>query len=215
MAAVEHVTSPPIPWRWSARGLWRLLKLLAGALVSAVDYLSLNSNERRSRAGLARWLQRTCVRALAALRIEVRMPESFPAGVMLAPNHVSYLDILVISALSPTVFVAKAEVEGWPLFGWFARRAGMIAARLDGVEGLRVHVPQAGMFALLDVRAHGLSGEAFGLRLLEDSGVACMPGESFGIAAAGHIRIAMTIDDDRFGRALQLICDFARDLSRS
>ena len=131
MAAVEHVTSPPIPWRWSARGLWRLLKLLAGALVSAVDYLSLNSNERRSRAGLARWLQRTCVRALAALRIEVRMPESFPAGVMLAPNHVSYLDILVISALSPTVFVAKAEVEGWPLFGWFARRAGTLFLRRE------------------------------------------------------------------------------------
>ncbi len=54
-----------------------------------------------------------------------------PQGVMLTPNHVSYLDILVLSALAPTVFVAKAEVKGWPLFGWFARRAGTLFLRRE------------------------------------------------------------------------------------
>jgi 1-acyl-sn-glycerol-3-phosphate acyltransferase len=31
------------------------------------------------------------------------------------------LDICVISALSPVVFVAKSEVAGWPILGWLAR----------------------------------------------------------------------------------------------
>ena len=88
----------------------------------------------------------------------------------------------------------------------------MIAARLDGVEGLRVHVPQAGMFALLDVRAHGLSGEAFGLRLLEDSGVACMPGESFGAALAGWLRIALSQPDEEIIEACARIAAFAAKL---
>ena len=131
MAAVEHVSSPPIPWRWSARGVWRLVKMLAGAVVSAVDYASLKRDERRSQAGRARWLQRTSARALRALRIEVEPPETVPSSVMLAPNHVSYLDILVISSISPTVFVARAEVKGWPLFGWFAQRAGTLFLRRE------------------------------------------------------------------------------------
>ncbi|MFT7522404.1 MAG: arginine:pyruvate transaminase [Candidatus Paceibacteria bacterium] len=37
-----------------------------------------------------------------------------------------------------------------------------------------------------------------------------MPGESFGKAAAGHIRVAMTIADDRFVKALQRLAAFAQ-----
>ena len=94
----------------------------------------------------------------------------------------------------------------------FAHRAGMIAARLDGVEGLRVHSPQAGMFALVDVRAHGLSGEAFALRLLEETGVACMPGESFGAALGGWLRMALSQPDDQVDEACTRIAAFAAKL---
>jgi 1-acyl-sn-glycerol-3-phosphate acyltransferase len=38
----------------------------------------------------------------------------------------SYLDILAISAVTPAVFVSKAEVRRWPLFGWFAAIAGTV-----------------------------------------------------------------------------------------
>ena len=41
--------------------------------------------------------------------------------VLILANHASWLDICVISALTPVVFVAKSEVAGWPLFGWLAR----------------------------------------------------------------------------------------------
>jgi arginine:pyruvate transaminase len=77
----------------------------------------------------------------------------------------------------------------------FARRAGLIHDRLDGRAGLAVHRPEAGMFALLDVRATGLSGEAFALSLLDAQGVAVMPSESFGDALRGWCRIALSQDD--------------------
>ena len=38
----------------------------------------------------------------------------------------SYLDILAISSVTPAVFVSKADVRRWPLFGWFAAIAGTV-----------------------------------------------------------------------------------------
>jgi 1-acyl-sn-glycerol-3-phosphate acyltransferase len=40
---------------------------------------------------------------------------------LLAGNHVSWLDIAVLSAVLPVSFVAKREVAGWPVFGLFAK----------------------------------------------------------------------------------------------
>ncbi|MFN3643733.1 MAG: pyridoxal phosphate-dependent aminotransferase [Gemmobacter sp.] len=93
----------------------------------------------------------------------------------------------------------------------FARRAAMIRDRLDGVAGLRVHVPEAGMFALIDVRASGLTGEAFAARLLEVAGVAVMPGEAFGTALAGWVRVALTQPDARIAAACARIAAHVAD----
>lgn len=41
--------------------------------------------------------------------------------VLILSNHVSWLDICVISAVAPVSFVAKSDVERWPVFGWLAR----------------------------------------------------------------------------------------------
>jgi lyso-ornithine lipid O-acyltransferase len=46
---------------------------------------------------------------------------SAASPLLILSNHVSWLDICVITALAPVVFVAKREVAGWPVFGWLAR----------------------------------------------------------------------------------------------
>jgi lyso-ornithine lipid O-acyltransferase len=57
--------------------------------------------------------------------IGVRLREvgrrSTASPALILSNHVSWLDICVISALTPVVFVAKSEVAGWPVFGWLAK----------------------------------------------------------------------------------------------
>ncbi len=40
---------------------------------------------------------------------------------LILSNHVSWLDVLVVTALTPVVFVAKSEVARWPVFGWLAK----------------------------------------------------------------------------------------------
>lgn len=45
---------------------------------------------------------------------------------LLASNHISWLDIHAINAYKPIRFVAKSEVESWPIFGWMAKQLGTI-----------------------------------------------------------------------------------------
>jgi 1-acyl-sn-glycerol-3-phosphate acyltransferase len=40
---------------------------------------------------------------------------------LIVANHTSWLDISVITAVAPVVFVAKGEVATWPIFGLLAR----------------------------------------------------------------------------------------------
>ena len=60
--------------------------------------------------------------ALIGVRIRQIGRRSTASPALILSNHVSWLDITVISALSPVVFVAKSEVARWPVFGWLAKQ---------------------------------------------------------------------------------------------
>uniref|UniRef100_UPI0035156B99 pyridoxal phosphate-dependent aminotransferase n=1 Tax=Limimaricola soesokkakensis TaxID=1343159 RepID=UPI0035156B99 len=95
------------------------------------------------------------------------------------------------------------------------RRRRDIAARLLAAQQVVHAVPMQGaMYAFLDIRATGLDGEGFADRLLEERGIAVMPGESFGRAAAGHVRVALTVDDARLEHALGELLALAAQLAR-
>ncbi|WP_435661595.1 pyridoxal phosphate-dependent aminotransferase [Leisingera caerulea] len=96
----------------------------------------------------------------------------------------------------------------------FASRAALLVQRLHGETGLRVHRPEAGMFALVDVSATGMDGDAYAWDLL-DSGVAVMPGSAFGESLKHWVRVALTIDDESFATALDRIVAHANRKSRS
>jgi 1-acyl-sn-glycerol-3-phosphate acyltransferase len=52
--------------------------------------------------------------SVAGTRLEER-------PLLIVSNHVSWLDISVITSVAPVVFVAKREVASWPLFGLLAK----------------------------------------------------------------------------------------------
>ncbi len=66
------------------------------------------------------WYHQRCCRILG-IRIERRGRKSRKHPTLYVSNHVSYFDISVLASLIDGSFVAKAEVAGWPLFGWLAR----------------------------------------------------------------------------------------------
>jgi len=90
------------------------------------------------------------------------------------------------------------------------RRRRAIAQKVLAAQNTVALVPaQGAMYLMLDLRSTGMSGEAFANALLEQHHIAVMPGESFGEAAAGHVRVAMTIEDSAFEQAIKTLCAFA------
>lgn len=93
----------------------------------------------------------------------------------------------------------------------FRRRRLLAKDIMAGQNTLGLVPAQGAMYLMLDVRATGMSGEEFANALLDAHHIAVMPGESFGQAAAGHIRVAMTIADEAFAEALKTLCAFATE----
>src|SRR3954468_18029564 len=46
--------------------------------------------------------------------------EPLKERVLVAANHISWLDILVLGGAAPIVFVARGDMKAWPLVGWAA-----------------------------------------------------------------------------------------------
>lgn len=64
---------------------------------------------------------------LAVLGFDVRVSGPFPRPpYLLVTNHLSYMDVLVLASQLGCVFVAKAEIRGWPVLGPICRWFGTI-----------------------------------------------------------------------------------------
>jgi 1-acyl-sn-glycerol-3-phosphate acyltransferase len=59
--------------------------------------------------------------ALIGVRVRVIGRRGDEHPLMIVANHVSWLDISVLTSIAPVVFVAKQEVASWPLFGLLAK----------------------------------------------------------------------------------------------
>ena len=118
------------------RSLWRVpacvLVTMAFAALTPLARLFHRDPERLARLGARAaglWGRTMC----AILGVERTIEGSVPEGpaFLVASNHVSYLDILLLGSIYPSLFVAKREIASWPLFGWVARGAGTIFVDRD------------------------------------------------------------------------------------
>lgn len=110
------------------RAAWKICWFLFEVTVVIFNYFftaafAPRKNKRYARAA---WLHRTSRRHLRIFGCTITTTGAIPRTGLLVSNHLSYLDILVLSATTPAVFVSKSEVRKWPLFGWFAVLAGTV-----------------------------------------------------------------------------------------
>ncbi|HSF96219.1 MAG TPA: pyridoxal phosphate-dependent aminotransferase [Thermohalobaculum sp.] len=91
-------------------------------------------------------------------------------------------------------------------------RAQAAVEAVGNGRGIRAVPPQGGMYLMLDIRETGLDGAEFANRLLDAERITVMPGESFGRAAAGHVRVALTVPEAELVEAIGRIARFARAL---
>lgn len=109
----------------NVRGTGKFIALFAVIGWSVAAYV-IRRAHRCDAAAKARWLQLTCRRALRVLAVSVDSRGMPVERSVIVANHLSYMDVVVLAALTPVVFVSKKEVQSWPLFGWFAVQAGTL-----------------------------------------------------------------------------------------
>ncbi len=102
-----------------------LFFLAAGLALSFIPGARIGRRFRR-----AQLCQRYCQLLVWALelRVEADNPTAVRfdgrGGKLLVANHISYLDVVLIGAQAPTVFVTSREIEETPILGLFCRAAG-------------------------------------------------------------------------------------------
>jgi 1-acyl-sn-glycerol-3-phosphate acyltransferase len=138
--------------------VWR--RLLHLATWTGVATLRLERSQRRSgsdpHAAIAHghaWARRL----IRALGIELVVHGAPPAGPHLVlANHRSYVDIVAILSQLPCAFLAKAEVERWPLFCRAARLMHTVFVQRDDLSSRKL--AREGALTLLQ---RGVSFAAF------------------------------------------------------
>ena len=102
----------------------RLVLHLFYGMLLAVIYPHLN--QTRQRRAMKNWSRQLLAILNIGIQIEGQQPARGEGGSLMVANHVSWLDIFVLNAIHPSQFIAKSEVDSWPIIGWLCRRSGTI-----------------------------------------------------------------------------------------
>ncbi|WP_277961199.1 pyridoxal phosphate-dependent aminotransferase [Pseudomonas sp. RIT-To-2] len=133
-------------------------------------------------------------------------------------SHLSHLALCMLYGLPDFIqHAAQVAIEA-PLPALaqmrdtYRERRDAVCAALHDCPGVRPLKPDGGMFVMVDIRATGLSAQAFADRLLDEQGVSVLAGEAFGPSAAGHVRLGLVQDTERLLEACRRIARCAAGL---
>ena len=138
--------------------LLRFFAFVAWTLLAMGPYLVLLACGWKRYSVYARGYFRLVCRLIGFHVVARGAPVSTARPTLFVANHASYLDIIVLGSLLDACFVAKAEVAGWPGFGFLARIARTLfaVAQATGPEGQLLPVqPVSVAYTRLDGRALG------------------------------------------------------------
>ena len=103
------------------RVFFKLLHFLWVSALALLDARRCGSLPQR-----AAWCHRWGRRFAEVVNIELTVRGAPPEEGLLVCNHLSYLDIVVLSAVRKQVFLSKVEVKSWPILGPLAKCAGTL-----------------------------------------------------------------------------------------
>ncbi len=155
----------PTPLQY-ARGVIRVFGFVVVTLLLLPFFFVARALGRKwDRAVAALWCR--CGLWLAGVKLK-KIGEPIRNGGAVMANHASWLDIMAIGATAPVHFVAKSEIEGWPIFGWMGKISNTVfiaRRRIEAKAQERKLSARARGGDLLCIFPEGTSSD--GLRILK------------------------------------------------
>ena len=129
-------------------------------------------------------------------------------GTSCTPPFVQLAGLAALTGSQESVAVAARRLEG---------RRDWLVDGLNSLTGVRCTRPDGAFYAFPDVRKieerAGLSTEQLAARLLEEHGVAVLPGTGFGPGGAGHLRLSFDVPVADLDLALERLRECISDLA--
>ncbi|MBI4471649.1 MAG: aminotransferase class I/II-fold pyridoxal phosphate-dependent enzyme, partial [Acidobacteria bacterium] len=90
-----------------------------------------------------------------------------------------------------------------PMLEEFRRRREIIINGLNQISGVRCQKPRGTFYAFPNVSSFGKTSKQIADYLLNDGGVACLPGTAFGREGEGYIRISFATSMENICKGLE------------
>jgi aspartate aminotransferase len=133
----------------------------------------------------------------------VAPPEVVPALVMMAVN--SYTCVAEFTQYAAIDALRDREGNTPYMVGEFTRRREQFVRDLNGVPGFRCQAPEGAFYAWVDITGTGMSAEDLCRILLEEAGVAAIPGAAFGPVGTEFIRFSFASSMETLHEAVERI----------
>ena len=133
----------------------------------------------------------------------VAPPEVVPALVMMAVN--SYTCVAEFTQYAAIDALRDREGNTEYMVGEFTRRREQFVRELNRVPGFRCEPPEGAFYAWVDITGTGMSAENLCRILLEDAGVAAIPGAAFGPTGKEFIRFSFASSMETLHEAVERI----------
>jgi aspartate aminotransferase len=136
-------------------------------------------------------------------------------GVMIAPEVVAERMMMLLQTTSSCVapFLQRAGIEAITgdqsqvvvMMNEYNARRDLLLEGLRSIPGISCHTPGGAFYAFPNISAFGMSSEQFADYMLDDAGVALLPGSNFGAQGEGFVRICYASSRDNISEALRRI----------
>ena len=123
-----------------------------------------------------------------------------------------------VSCVPPFIQLAGAkglledQSESRAMMDDFRRRRDIFISGLNEVEGISCQYPDGAFYAFPNVSRIPMSADDFADYLLDDAGVATLPGSAFGVHADNHLRMCFANSVENLERAVDRIADAVKRL---
>lgn len=137
-----------------------------------------------------------------------------PADILAAMRKIHQYTIMSASTTAQVAAITaltdpRAEEAVCEMRESYDTRRKLIVSGLAGI-GLPAFEPRGAFYAFPDIRATGMTSDAFAMTLLEEEAIACVPGPAFGLGGEGYVRMCYATAQSQIEEALERMRRFAQ-----
>ncbi len=125
-------------------------------------------------------------------------------------------DVTVSCVPAPFQYAAafalkNCDAEAAEMLASYQRRRDLVFQGINNIDGLSAIEPKGAFYLFFNIKESGMTSEEFAFSLLKQEKLALVPGDGFGEAGEGYIRLTYAADEDSLKKAIERLDRFMKN----